>query len=821
MKKLFFVVVLFSLCINTTPALAQNINFKKVLGLPEVMKRPIKRFDLSHYNKRVFDEKSRKIAWEVYSDRSDNKTSNGKTLEFKERFFVVDEKATAIRIIKAKLDNLKIIANTAEDFGWVDKEKMLLWSDGLLDATSKINLKGFLLNNKSSIEDVLKGKLDKERVVIYDSPDIENAIELGHKRIYKFFFIFKEIAINESLSMYLLCKEVKIRNGNTNVLVGWVRSNRVTPWNTRFALEPNFDPIAFTERKNNVEDLSVKLFLEAKYALDYAQSQPYLNDGVEANDPIWEDDPVKFSQEKLAEGNQISETYNTDTCRFKGGVVRFPMLKSKQDYFETAFVGDLTAVEQGKIMGAISDEKFADLTENLDKRVVGNNNINVLFIVDGTNGMKQYIKAVYNAIGELKSIVDNKPDKTIKFGAAVYGDLTANEFEVEKMDENENKVIDFLKRIEAKPKINENSPYESLFFGIEQALAKARLNKNHLNIVVIVGDAGENENGESISSQVKVQKSLKAWNAHVLAFNSNVTGGKPGADFKNQMEKTILETAKRIYDDYKYLTRFQNYNIKPPELVMQKLKGGVTYGSYTDLSNALSIERILVDEVEKAISKADQLINLLIDFVYNGNAIPKNSAGTIGPAFGSMIGDIEFTEEELKNLAYEKYQFYLEAYAPIKIDGARNNSFSYVLFMPENDLRELIGRLDRLAGFRDATSKGARQGVIDTWCELLRIYTGESDRQACLNYTPEDINKMIQGIEDDLISIGSSNLSFLKLKKVKSDRNVPDAIIRDYVIEILKKAKVLKKIYDLGTEYEFSYTSNGNTYYWIPIQFLP
>lgn len=821
-KAIITLIILFTL-FEIEPTLAQFGGSKKVLGLPSDFERLVKQVDLTYYDKTIILEKSRKIPWEVYSDRGNNKTSTGKILQFKDNFYVLKENKTQLHIIKAKLSSkLKIVENSIEDFGWIDKEKMLLWSDGLLDSKTKINLKAFLLNNKSSIPEVLKGTLDKERAIIHDSPFIEKATKLDKKRIYQFFYIFKEVQINKSESMYLLGEEVKIRRGNTDALLGWVKSKRITPWNTRFALEPNFEPTAFKERKNNIDNIAVRLFNEAIHATSYGEGKSYKNDGNALNDPIWEDDPVKFSTNQLANKKQITQTTKTDTCRFKGGVIRFPMLEAKTNYFRTAFVGDLNAVDQGQIMGLISDERYADLTDNLNERVAGNNNINVLFVVDGTNGMKQYIKAARESIDEINSFVNNKPDRSIRFGATVYGDMTLNEFEVKPMSKNTNDIIDFLNRVESNTEaIRESTPYESTFYGIQKALNESGLNKDHLNIVVIVGDAGEDSSRNFSANQIDIQKALKAWNAHLLAFNANVTGGRPGANFGSQMKNIILETSKRIYDDYKFLGRFQNYGIKSPELVSDKLQGGISYGSYTDLSNAISIERILIDEVEKAISKADQLIDLLVDFVYNGDAIPKNSAGSLGPAFGKIINNIEFTQEELKDLAFEKYQFYLESYAPKKIKGSNKNCFSYVLFMPERDLKDLIGELNILAGLRNLTSREARKGVIDTWCELLRIYTGESDRQACLSYTPDEISQLIQGVEKEMIAISDGRFSFNKLKKIKNDRTVSDKEVEEYILEVLDKRNILEQIVNLGVAYEFSYTSNNNTYYWIPMEFLP
>jgi len=190
------------------PSLAQK-NFKNVLQIPAEMVPPEEQdMQMQVYNRSITKYRREDVPWIVYSDRANNKTENGKTLDFMDSFYAVDETDTKIYIVKAVVDGLKIKTIT-EDVGWIDKKNMLLWSDGLVDITTKINLKGFLLNKKESIADIITKKRESDRVRIFNSPDTDVAEEVSKNRIYDFFFIFKKEQIGEIGEMYLLSKNVK------------------------------------------------------------------------------------------------------------------------------------------------------------------------------------------------------------------------------------------------------------------------------------------------------------------------------------------------------------------------------------------------------------------------------------------------------------------------------------------------------------------------------------------------------------------------------------------------------------------------------------
>ena len=118
--KIFLIIILFS----GQSLLAGNLP-TKVLPLPAKYKMP--KVSTGKQLGKTSDIIPGSI-WEVYSDRSGNKTvtavggSSMKTLSYLEMFYVVEESESHLHIIKdPKLDYKGNVSSEAEDFGWIEK----------------------------------------------------------------------------------------------------------------------------------------------------------------------------------------------------------------------------------------------------------------------------------------------------------------------------------------------------------------------------------------------------------------------------------------------------------------------------------------------------------------------------------------------------------------------------------------------------------------------------------------------------------------------------------------------------------------------------
>lgn len=817
MKNLIHICLTFIFLLAITSQLYAQ-KYRKVLQTPAIMETPLDQPNENFYVLAATKYRLEYNPWVVFSDRADNTTRDGKVLDFMDDFYVVDETDTDVYLVKAVIDGLKIKSIT-EDVGWIEKDKLLLWNHSLIDPGTKINRKGFLLNKRASIGRILKDEDDKDRVRIFDRPNADKSNEIDKNRIYEFFFVFKKDK-NVTPEMYLLSKNVSISTTTKDDIIGWVKADRINEWNTRIALEPNFSPVAFTERKLDINNKSVRLYPIADVAKAYANGQ-----GINASEIIWENDPVKLPREKLAD---------KDSLRFKGGVIRFPMLRKDKDnnLYQTAIVGEVTLSSLGRQVGEFSEIEYSVLTKEVDRLNAAKNNVNVLFVVDGTKGMQDYINNISSTVLDLTDIAKRK-NKSIKFGAAIYGDQSTMRFEYQPMNSDYNTIIDFVKKAKTSPGIDSN-PYESLYFGLSQALKKANLKKDHNNIVVVIGDTGDDyyfkgkQNDPNAVKPQDVEAELNNWGAHIIAMNCQITRGDAGKAFKDQLQEMIIETSKLSYNKYKGIGSICKLEIRNPLFENNTLKSGSIYGSFNEVNNPSNFSDALTAEIKKAIEYTEDVTRISKEIFEDGGSYGKNqnkdTAGPFGPAIADILAGVqgEFTFDDLVKLSNEKFQFYLEAYSPIKIDNSANECFSYVLFLPESDLKELRDRLESLAISANGTPDQKRKALIQTWYELLRIYTGEKNLERLAGYSIEKLNGMMQGVEKEGITFNTrKKLAKVKLGDLKRKRVVSDQQIDEYINQVTKNYRQLDDILKQGKNYEFSYASNDITYFWLPIDYLP
>ena len=150
--KLIFIIVIVSNYCNVIQA--QRGNTWTLMWTPEKFVEP---YDLQgQAYKDLLDQRSpvanKKDVWKVYSDRDKNPSykspdlnaeSSG-TLSFLEQFFVIEEMQGWIHIVSMTKGqypsgNQTKPGQRVVDRGWVPKDKMLLWSDGLKDFHTKIS----------------------------------------------------------------------------------------------------------------------------------------------------------------------------------------------------------------------------------------------------------------------------------------------------------------------------------------------------------------------------------------------------------------------------------------------------------------------------------------------------------------------------------------------------------------------------------------------------------------------------------------------------------------------------------------------------------
>ena len=466
-----FALIIIALTLSVA-AIAQN----KVIGQPIKFQNPkdfLNEDDMKQFIQGKGKE-SKENAWIVVSDRMNNQTykkgdenSEAETkINFKDWFYVTDQNDEWIHIIKARLGSNLKISKMGKDYGWIKKSNMLLWTSGMLDQNTLIHRKAFLLNKVEDISAILESE-NKGLVSIYQGPNTAETV--GKKNIYEFYFIYKK-----DKGRYLIGKESRFSSARIdNVLVGWIRDQKTSEWNTRIALEPCFTEDAYNERKEN-PDLRMIGFS------DLGGANSYANTGMLAESKIiWDNDPISRTMEELA----------SDGRRFKGTVVRFPMLQNYPSAFMSGAIGEVTTKSMQDVVSSMNEVNWAEIVESVKDNTKKQENFNISFVVEGTRAMGKYKQALLNAMDNIER---DFPDfVNIKYSVAIYRDTPEEQvnklYELQELTSDKAKVINFLNKVEF-DHWHDNEEYTASLYGLLQTLQKAGFSNEESNIVFLIGN---------------------------------------------------------------------------------------------------------------------------------------------------------------------------------------------------------------------------------------------------------------------------------------------------------------------------------------------
>lgn len=833
----FLTIILFLIGLNTT---AFGQKFNRIMGKPLKFERPI---DYAAQADQVRfinakDKYSKEQPWIVVSDRNENPTyakpdeqsEETGQLNFKDYFYVVDEKDEWIHIIKARTSGLKI-SKLNKDYGWVPKKKMLLWTAGLVDENTLINKKAFLLNKVQDIERILRED-SKDFAKIYSGPYTNKLI--GKKTIYEFYFVYKK-----ENDRYLLGKESIVSSSRVdNVIIGWVTRQKAEDWNTRIALEPNFEMTAFEERKGN-PDLRVIGFTDLGGSNGYAQTGNIIDEKR-----AWDNDPIKIEASKLASANPR---------RFKGAVVRFPMLQNFPQSFKSGAIGEIQTKSMKDVVNSVSEVNFSGIVEGVKESSESRDNYNVFFVIEGTRQLGKYKQSILNA---MENVERSFPDEVnLRYGAAVYRDTPEEKvdklFEIQELVNDKSKVINFINQAEF-DQWHDNDEYTALYYAMDQVLLKGNFSDNHTNIIFLIGNnadykfdkvrrhAAESSKDKTFVASDQILDNLAKINAHFITVQCMNQGNRSCSRYPSMGASFIVEAAKRQHKEYSAITEYfpgaKIINPSMPELdegAKLTMTGGPNVGMlYKPERNAEISPKELQDFLEESVVDVQGFMEKhwekMASITFDGDALDlEQSSGVWEPAIAREVYRLiqkrkeskSFSEDDLKKIIDQKFHLYREIFLAKQVRGANQPAMSYVMFMPKEDLKDYIRTLKKLANAQDGSPDAQREALFLTFTELLKQFTGNKalSRKDVQKTSSEELRATMQGIEGEGLQLGGG-MDF-KIGSILSPKQMGEDELEKLVANILAKLDTLEGIFRLGDRYEFSYRTDDNTYFWIPVEY--
>lgn len=839
--------VLVIMCLLSIVSNAQRV---KIYGLPYELERPV---DISTFKNKFNEDtprkkRSKENPWMVFCDREgvrvygeDYRSDNRKViarLQFGQGFYVVKEDKEWINIgtnaATIKTKGKSFFADQFEEVGWVKKDDLLLWNTAIHDPVTNIKRKAFLLNNLSNNVDTINS------APIYNAP-FSKAEIIENKDFYDFFFVLKK-----ENGMYLLSGLHRVSPQNSEEkIIGWVRKNKLTEWKTRVVLEPNFSQDAIDERQSS-ERCRVKIFETLRDSYRYSEG-----DNVDDIMPLWSNDPVVVNK------NLITNDY-----RFYGSVMRFPLLENfnNRNSYKTG------------VLTKGNDLILSPIENKIVRKIEDMKSFNIFFLVEGTESLRQYSTTLQQSISKIENTLKENGLNDFRIGVGIYRDIREDKRHWIKIINLTNKTESIKAALGPDNFFNIKNTDEStcLYYGMNEALRKAGFSKNGTNILINVGNHGDftavkprelkakrnDEQREAIIEQSELLGTL--WNnrMHIATIQTRHSNLFENEKYISQQRYFIWNIAKASYDIY----REKFPHISPPELPdledrneVSFTKGtSATYGrmirpKVNENMSKESLEENILSSINSVIELTKSTIASLEKGIINGEGLSVNNnqlsdepdidAGVAEPRVAEImteiLQDMKVPDNKITEILgiFAKRRFFFEGFLPKKYNDCDKVSYSQVLMINEQELRDYA---NMLKGVKDALIYSPRQRKEKLAEVFLTSYRGVTGNQ---ELSIEDIyDTKIQDLtffkgltEEEGVQLPS----YLEtsIEKVIKDTDLVDKFLEDLhpsnlsisPFNILRKGPrgqydymyiIGRKSYD-DEEVEASYR-----YYWIPIEAL-
>lgn len=820
------------------PLTAQSNKFTKVLGYPEKFDPPKDKVESEMLG--YLSEKSvysAKDPWMVISDRAENQTYDKpsgkpfKKLGFKEAFYVVAETSGWVEIVSGTTDGLKLV-NQQKYLGWIRKDQILLWNEGLVDPNTEIHKKVLLLNKAVNILDVL-GDKENTLVNIYNSPSATSAVD--KVKIYSYFFLYKK-----ENNRYLLAQEYQLSSSNVELrLIGWVSSARCEVWNTRLALEPNFEEAAYNERCLNPEKYKF-----VGYSNPSSAALQMKSGVITTSEVFWQNDPCVADKTFLTK---------TNPRRFVGDIIRFPLLSPTADQpsgvLYSGVIGDILVDIEGNAQPfKVEQKEKLKVDQVVESQKENLRKINVLYVVEATPGLASYKETLGKLFESTVTEFESKvTDASVSVGMVLYRDIPERkdnrDIEILPLTRNESQFNEFVSSA-AFINLNDEDQVTNLRDGIYRGVKEAGFKKDQVNIIIILGlepdfsvnkvrrEAAIAGKDKAYHDQNQIVEALSSVDAYIYYIQTRNNTDIYSEKFREQGISVLLERAKDSYNESSATANELNYTNTPslPQTLttgINRLENAAESGFFY-LPTAgqsmlpVDLEKVIFDAVQDASGFVKGLKEEINQVFEQGK--PFASSGPYAPAMVKWL-DREMKRqgginpELLKNLALgTKYELYKEVYFPSKVNSARFPLISYVLFMPEDDLVRYIDKLRAVqeAG-RAGTDNERREKLFNVFKELIYAFTGNysMSQKEIEQMSINDFQRLMNGLKGEGWT-PPKRVNFL-LGSILDEKQMTATEVNEVIEGIEKKLLALEKIRKMGRNYEFSFNSDEEVYYWITL----
>lgn len=722
--------------------------------------------------------------WVVYSDRDANTTytaPDGSTkyssLSFNQQLRIAQIRNGYALVYTEPQEDIEypLISQYAECKGWVSMKKLLLWHSCPADDVG-IYKKALLCVNLEEDSGADLGK-------IYFNPQMKDNFK-RLKTDMKFYFVMKREG-----DLALLSTTHTMDGTSDKVLSGWVASQSYVPWNQRSCLEPTWN-------HKDVEyfaDEAVKIRVCSGEDLERVIR------------------PISFKRK------ESSGKYDRHLYRMNPDELRFPILdyKGSEHIYNCSSFGtpggeaESSAAEEveGPTPLGYSNQQLNEML-----------NINIGIVIDGTSSMEAFYPAVQTAIKEGRKFFGAK--YKVKVGVVIYRDYGDGEFVTESvpLTNPDNPRLDqFLEnggRYGIKSASSDRTLEEAMYQGVNDALDKLGFKPDQSNLLLVVGDCGNDRADGSISMNTIVDKLVEK-NVNIMGFQ--VRNGVEDAFglFNTQLQQMMkLSLEKKFSKLAKSHMKVSFQETRDGYRMVNDMKSNLYIGSH---SFPLSGQQMPIDKLSSLMQDAIMFCSESVQYQIDVLVAWQNQVFAPTPGLNGIDLDEQYLIEKLGKERYEQVKkanslITFKGYA-LKSHKSGRSFFKPVVFLSSDELNALI---ERLAPVNNAAV--AQTNDRDPYVRAMKALI----QSMVPDITDERMNAM--GYNEVMATAAGLNEAASALKgpsilEIANPQAVSHTEYASLVSDFRRKFQMLQRL--KSTPYKYIRIFNGIKYYWLPVEDLP
>ncbi len=723
--------------------------------------------------------------WIVYSDRNDNvtydapgSTTKYSSLSLNDRLRIAQIKNGYALVYTEPQEDIAypMISQYAECKGWVSMKNLLLWHSCPANDAGIYNKALLCVNLDQVSKDGDVGKM------FYNPRDKSKYKTLMTDM--NFYFVMKREG-----NLSLLADAHTLDGRSDRVLLGWVPEQSYVAWNQRSCIEPTWE-------KKDVEYFS-------------AENQQIR---------IYEDKGLNNCVTMIPFKSKQSTEKDPHLYRMHPDDLRLPLLDGgTDDMYRCSTFG---AVGGGTLVVGGEEDKVSPLGLS-EAELRQMSNINIGIVIDGTSSMEPFYPAVKEAIKEGVKFFGNKYN--VKVGVVIYRDYSDKEFvtEIMPLTNPGNPKLDSFLDTGGKYGIRSNTGdrtlEEAMYEGINVALDRMGFNSDQSNLLLVVGDCGNDRADTKYSPDALIKKIVDK-NVNLMGFQVRRGAEDAFALFNNQLQRLLFKSLEKKYDNLsKGTVKVQIKSTDDGFALENDAKSNLFIGSHNmPMSGAQQMPlNKLSSLMQQSIMYCAESVKFQIDLITSA------SKTVFEPNPNLEKGSIDINEEFIKaRIGVEAYEELMKSNQLVTYMGYSHKAhksgrpyFKPVVFISSDELNTLI---ERLAPVNAAAvvQNNDRAPYVNAMKALIQSMVPDitDDRMNQMGYS--EVMATVAGLNE-----AAGALKGYTIVEIANPQAVSNVEYLSLVDDFKRKFRILQRL--KSNPYKYTRVFNGLKYYWLPVEDLP